>query len=612
MSDVSHYSGIKIIEVRIRNFRCLQEVDLNLDWITVLLGENDSGKTSFLDALFAAIGGGRQVISATDVFIGPNEKKVPRDRVITIDVLIRPTDEDGKINGIFESGSYWVELFGEGISQDEDERDFVAIRTQVKWNEIKSEYEKERRFLIDWKASKDWGQSKTKNVISSGQIEPLALYLLDAKRDMKDELQNRSSFWSKLVSDLDLDDKKVEKLEQVLSRINKDLINSSEVLGHVQNELDDLYETLGGNKGSVSLTPLPRHLRDLNRGIDVNYATVGAQSFPLSQHGMGTRSLAAVLTFRAYTKWRIKNAKGGKVHPMLALEEPESHLHPQAQMALFSQIDKMPGQRIISTHSPYIISQTNISYCRLFRKEGCNSQVSRINIASLEEEDIRKINRHVIDTRGDLLFARAILLFEGETEEQAFPILAENYWGRQTNSMGIALIGVGGDGKYFPFLKLASSFQIPWYIFSDGEAQSIKKVKSALRKSGIDDHLMSPNIFTIPGGLNFESYLVDQDYESAIMSMLDSYHHIENFLDNTYIPDMDGREKKKGMTRDYKSSEGRKQAMIDILSENKAQYAKPLAEKIIILAEENQRCPDLIRKLFEKMSDDLGLKRRGR
>ena len=93
MSDASDFSGIKIIEVRIQNFRCLQKVDVNLDWITVLLGENDSGKTSFLEALFAAVGGGRQVISSMDVFIAPDEKKVPRDRVITIDVLMRPTNK---------------------------------------------------------------------------------------------------------------------------------------------------------------------------------------------------------------------------------------------------------------------------------------------------------------------------------------------------------------------------------------------------------------------------------------------------------------------------------------------------------------------------------------
>jgi putative ATP-dependent endonuclease of OLD family len=612
MSDESQFSGIKIIEVRVRNFRCLQEVDINLDWITVLLGENDSGKTSFLEGLFAAIGSGRQVISAMDIFIGPSEKKVPKDRVITIDLLMRPTNDEGKIVDIFPLGSYWVELFGEGISQDDDEREFVAIRTQIKWNETKSEYEKERRFLADWRDSKDWDQSKTKAPISTGQIEPLALYLLDAKRDMKDELQNRSSPWSKLVSELDLDDKKVEQIERILTQINQELIESSDVLGHVQNELNGLYETLGGDKGSVSLTPLPRHLRDLNRGINVNYATAGAQSFPLSQHGMGTRSLAAVLTFRAYTTWRIKNAKSGRVHPMLALEEPESHLHPQAQRALFLQIDKMPGQRIISTHSPYIVSQANISQCCLFRKLGCNSQISRMNINSLEPEDIRKINRHVLNTRGDLLFARAILLFEGETEEQAFSIFAENYWERQSNALGIALIGVGGDGKYLPFLRLASSFQILWYIFSDGETESLSKVQSALKLIGINDYAVQPNVFVIPKGLNFESYLVDQNYESVILSMLDRYYHTEDYLDTIYIREMNGREKKKGILRDYIQPDGRKLAMIDILHEGKARYGKPLAEEITSMPQENRRFPELIRTLFEKMSDDLGLKKRGR
>ncbi|MEA3283263.1 MAG: AAA family ATPase [Euryarchaeota archaeon] len=58
MSIESQDSGIKIIEVRIRNFRSLKEVNVSLDWLTVLIGENNSGKTSFLDALSAAIGAG--------------------------------------------------------------------------------------------------------------------------------------------------------------------------------------------------------------------------------------------------------------------------------------------------------------------------------------------------------------------------------------------------------------------------------------------------------------------------------------------------------------------------------------------------------------------------
>jgi hypothetical protein len=48
-------SGIFIKEVRIRNFRCLLSVDVELDKLTVLIGQNNSGKTSFLNAFFAAV-----------------------------------------------------------------------------------------------------------------------------------------------------------------------------------------------------------------------------------------------------------------------------------------------------------------------------------------------------------------------------------------------------------------------------------------------------------------------------------------------------------------------------------------------------------------------------
>ncbi len=377
----------------------------------------------------------------------------------------------------------------------------------------RADYITERRFLKDWQSDPcKWNQSQIKeHPISSSQIEPLALHLLDAKRDIKDELQNRGSFWYKLVSDLGLKEKEIDEFEKILSSINEGIISNSEVLVHLQDHLNDLYKTIGGNKDSITIIPIPRHLRDLSKGMDIDYATNGAQAFPLSRHGMGTRSLAAVLTFRAYTTWQQKNAKDKKIHPMLALEEPESHLHPQAQRALFKQIDEIPGQRIISTHSPYIVSQAHIAQCRNFRKDNEKTVVTQMDTTKLKPEDIRKIDRMVMNTRGDLLYARAIVLFEGETEEQAFPIFAERYWKLQPNALGISFIGVGGDGNYLPFLRLASNFAIPWYIFSDGEQISLKRVQKELAQIGILDYTKQENVFVIPNNCNFESYLVSKN-----------------------------------------------------------------------------------------------------
>jgi putative ATP-dependent endonuclease of OLD family len=68
MGIKSGSSGIKISEVRIHNFRSLQNICVDLEWLTILIGENNSGKTSFLDALYAAIGAGRRTVSVEDIF----------------------------------------------------------------------------------------------------------------------------------------------------------------------------------------------------------------------------------------------------------------------------------------------------------------------------------------------------------------------------------------------------------------------------------------------------------------------------------------------------------------------------------------------------------------
>jgi putative ATP-dependent endonuclease of OLD family len=143
-------SGIRIVEVRVRNFRSLRSIDLTFARLTVLIGPNNSGKTSFLEALFAAMGAGRRVLNKDDIFIGPDEANLPRNRSILIDVLIKPTDSKGEFCNNFPEGSYWLNLWRNGIAQDDDDNDFMAFRTRLKWKHESGEYSVERQFLKDW------------------------------------------------------------------------------------------------------------------------------------------------------------------------------------------------------------------------------------------------------------------------------------------------------------------------------------------------------------------------------------------------------------------------------------------------------------------------------
>ena len=284
-------SGLQITAVRILNFRCLRSVEVSLGPTTLLIGENNAGKTSFLEAIHAAIGSGIRQFSEDDLWTDLKERHPPRDRSIVVDLLIRPVDDDSAIQDIFPEGSAWLELWGNGVVQNDDEQDIVAIRAKYAWSTTKGEYVAERRFLKFWPATlADTEKApylEKVNPLRIDQTSPISLFLLDAKRDGVEDIRTRGSVWQKLVSEPGLKDKDIEKIEANLSDINEIFVTQSTVLTHVQSHLRGMSDVVNCEKNGVSITPVARHLRDLHKGMDVLLSTAGASSFPAGQAGNG-------------------------------------------------------------------------------------------------------------------------------------------------------------------------------------------------------------------------------------------------------------------------------------------------------------------------------------
>jgi len=336
---------ITLQEVKILNFRSIKKMQVTLDpAVTVLVGANNTGKTNFLRALQIALGTNHPFIGKEDIFIAKDEI-LPKERAAIIDILLVP-HPDGEFNEV------WVEHWGNAIQGQLGAKEFVAIRTRIRYDSDHLRYVTEQCLLKKWPNTDPSFWEKT--ALPRKLREVIPLEFIDAQRDIYEDIRNRSSFWGRIVADLPLAEPEVKEIESILNDINERIINTSDGLKQVKKKLELLNQTISHSDKGVSITPITRKLRDLNRGIDIHFQSEGSESFPLSYHGMGTRSWSSLLIFNAFISHQVD--KNNPYHPLLALEEPESHLHPHAQRHVFDQMENIPGQKIVSTHSPYIAS----------------------------------------------------------------------------------------------------------------------------------------------------------------------------------------------------------------------------------------------------------------
>ena len=118
--------------------------------------------------------------------------------------------------------------------------------------------------------------------------------------------------------------------------------------------------------------------------------------------------------------------------PLLLIEEPEAHLHPQRQLRLMEFLTlaaagkvkdtKRPVQVILSTHSPNLASK--IPLPNIILLEGSRAFSLAHNHTKLEVGDYRFLERFLDVTKANLFFAHGVIVVEGDAEAILLPVLA--------------------------------------------------------------------------------------------------------------------------------------------------------------------------------------------
>lgn len=515
-------SNILIDKIRIDGFRGLRNFAMDLKSTTVLTGMNNVGKTSILKALQLALGS-RYNITLEDFNIHDSI----RTSKIIVDVRIVPVDDDGNREVNFNDD--WEIYFGsDNLQLDHDGNAMLCLRTTVSVNQTDSSFVFEQKALTAWdEPAGNWRDIATTDY--KLKKDNIPFFYIEPQRDIIDDLKSKSSYLGKMLSHIaeEYDEADLEDLEKRIRELNEATINNSATLRDIQTMLGEVDSALDRHDSQVTITPFAKKMRDLNKNMSIQYGDAH-DSFPMDYHGMGTRSWSSIMTFKAFLKHNtdvIENSDADSkiYYPVIAFEEPEAHLHSNAQKQLYAQIADMKGQKIIATHSPYIAASANLSEINVIYKNDNQVKCGNLESNNLDAEEQRKLKQKVINTYGEMFFSKAIVLFEGETEDQALPIFAEKYFGKPAFTYGINFISVGGAGQYFPFIYFCLKYNIPWYIFSDGENDTKTKVEKAIQKA-LNDNTKTlaacPNVFVIANDADFEGMLLNEGYQTEIIQAL--------------------------------------------------------------------------------------------
>lgn len=577
--------SIYIERVRIHNFRSLRQVEITLSQnVTLLVGANNAGKTTFLRALNIALNTERHFINQDDLFIDKDGNVLDENnQFIWIDIKILSKSDDGNFDDL------WLSEFGQDIKTDANGKQFFAFRTYIEFSSKK--YQLKRYVISDWDANVSDESSEV-----SANLSGIPFHFIDAQRDLNEDVHQRTSNFGNLTSKIEYDQAQCQELENALAELNKNAVANSLVLSHLRDSLAELNRTVQERGRGVEITPFSKKVRDLHKGMKVHFQDGGSDTFSLEYHGMGTRSWASLLAFKAKVSWETleKKEENEPFFPVLGLEEPEAHLHPNAQRHVYRQLSEIKGQKIISTHSPYIAALADLSEIRHFFKRDDTTLVSAIKLSG-DREEKRKIQREVFNTRGELLFAKVVVLCEGETDEQVLPIFAEKYWNVPPFEKGIIFIGCGGS-NYKAFLATLKSLSINWYIFSDYDRKNIKQnIDNLGRTLNIDNIQSSPNFCLL--GKPIEEYLYDADYINELKEAVIDYEKPVFYENENHRVAQETRWRRGA---EVLRNEQDKNKVLEKMKKHKAKLAPLYAEKISAI-NGTLNIPPKIRELFNSI-----------
>lgn len=448
--------------VQIKNYRCFQNVEVELDRVTVLIGENNAGKTSFLDAIRLCLSrnlarrGARLDDYDYHLAATSTQPSQAQPLEVTLDFVAEENEPTALLQAIND-----IIVFGtEGAAH-------VVLQLQSRFDAVNNDFVTELQFL-DMNGNSLVGRAqRSQNLATFLQFVPI--FYLNALRDAEREFRPRSAYWSPFLRDKDIPDTQRTALQAELARLNADLLTAHAPLQAAKHHLSKTQSIVTNSGNQLDVDALPIRLAQLLANAQISVSTATGAALPLDRHGSGMQSLAVIFLFEAFLATMLKEQYDPDATPILALEEPEAHLHPAAVRALWSALSTIPGQEIISTHSGELLARAPLSSIRRFCRRNGVTVAKALQSTTLTPEELSMVEYHIQSSRGELLFARCWLLTEGETDYWLFFAVAA-LMGKDLHALSIRIVNTRWSDAEL-LAKVANDFGIEWYLVADNDNQ---------------------------------------------------------------------------------------------------------------------------------------------